>query len=96
MDRIDRLNIIDIFEEIEVNGMFLDSFVDWNGVGIFYLLDSYVYGVYGYNNMGICLVIFVIIFGMGYGIWKNELLYKMDRIDCFNIMDILEEIEVNG
>lgn len=54
MDRIDRLNIMDIFEEIEVNGMFLDSFVDWNGVGIFYLLDSYVYGVYGYNNMGIC------------------------------------------
>ncbi|XP_052692182.1 uncharacterized protein LOC128170453 [Crassostrea angulata] len=96
MDRTDRLNTTDIPEEIEINGMSLDSPADRNGVGTPHPLDSYVHGVHGHNNMGTRPVTPATAFGMGYGTRKNESLHKMDRTDRLNTTDIPEEIEVNG
>lgn len=96
LDRTDRLNTTDIPEEIEVNGMSLDSPADRNGVGTPHPLDSYVHGVHGHNNMGTRPVTPATAFGMGYGTRKNEKLSKMDRTDRLNTTDIPEEIEVNG
>lgn len=98
MDRTDRLNTTDIPEEIEVNGISLDSPADRNGVGTPHPLDSYVHGVHGHNNMGTRPVTPATAFagGMAYGTRKNETLRKMDRTDRLNTTDIPEEIEVNG
>ncbi|XP_062591083.1 uncharacterized protein LOC134252602 [Saccostrea cucullata] len=92
MDRTDRLNTTDIPEEIEVNGMSLDSPADRNGVGTPHPLDSYVHGVHGHNNMGTRPVTPATV----YGTRKSEKLSKLGRSDRVNTTDVPEEIEVNG
>lgn len=92
MDRTDRLNTTDIPEEIEVNGISLDSPADRNGVGTPHPLDNYVHGVHGHNNMGTRPVTPATAFGTR----KNEKFSKLDRTDRLNTTDIPEEIEVNG